>query len=373
METKGDLFTGKVKDLSSSGEGVVEHSDGRVFFVKGVFPGDAGHFEIVRTKKRYGFAKVIELIESSSDRVPLSCVHQGFGEGQCGACDWMGVSYEAQLKYKHQLVAQQLAHHKVDGEVLSVQPSAKHLEYRNRASLKAKGSDLGYVQPASHRFVPVNHCPVLNEKTQFHFQQAKERLKEKPVPEQLTVHLDELHGVSWKKPHLFRQANNEQNAWMKGWLRSQIGSRSVEEEVLELFCGSGNFTEVLLEHFQTHVTAVDVAGTEKLPTDSSQLRALDLNLFDSKTWKRFLGPSFRTLVLDPPREGFVPLSDLVRALPSLEQIIYISCEPKSYARDVSSLQELGWRPQVVQPLDQFPQTSHVEILSVLGKSVDNPD
>ena len=78
--------------------------------------------------------------------------------------------------------------------------------------------------------------------------------------------------------------------------------------------------------------------------------------------------SAEILFLDPPREGFELLEKYVENFPKLKKIIYVSCEPYAWAQDIRPLIQKQWQLLEVQPVDQFPQTPHVELLSVLERN-----
>ncbi|MEW5853673.1 MAG: 23S rRNA (uracil(1939)-C(5))-methyltransferase RlmD [Myxococcota bacterium] len=72
------------------------------------------------------------------------------------------------------------------------------------------------------------------------------------------------------------------------------------------------------------------------------------------------------VVVDPPRKG---LSDeAMRALQALapEQLVYVACEPRSLARDLTTLRAAGWQVRALQPFDLFPQTPEVETVALLS-------
>jgi 23S rRNA (uracil1939-C5)-methyltransferase len=70
-------------------------------------------------------------------------------------------------------------------------------------------------------------------------------------------------------------------------------------------------------------------------------------------------------VLDPPRAGLS--QDVVRSvlLARAPKVVYVSCDPATWARDVAKLVRGGYTITFVQPWDFYPQTSHVEVLSLL--------
>ncbi|WP_295821167.1 hypothetical protein [uncultured Deinococcus sp.] len=73
------------------------------------------------------------------------------------------------------------------------------------------------------------------------------------------------------------------------------------------------------------------------------------------------------MVVDPPRAG---LDDAARDQlqdSTADRLVYVSCDPATWARDVGDLVRRGWRLGTVTPHDFYPQTSHVEIVSVLDR------
>ena len=77
--------------------------------------------------------------------------------------------------------------------------------------------------------------------------------------------------------------------------------------------------------------------------------------------------STEVLVMDPPREGMELTPALVKGLPHLDKVVSISCDVATWARDCSRFIEAGFSFNRVTVLDMFPQTPHVEILSVLER------
>ena len=74
-----------------------------------------------------------------------------------------------------------------------------------------------------------------------------------------------------------------------------------------------------------------------------------------------------TIIFDPPRKGLeVSIIDKVAEL-NLKEVVYISCNPSTFARDVKLFSEKGYVLKKLQAVDMFPQTSHIETVALLSK------
>lgn len=377
-----ETFKGKIRAISSQGLGVVDHPEGRVYFVRGTWPGDEGEFQIERQEKKYGFAKIVSLTSLSKDRINNPCPHSGLNEGDCGGCPWLGISYDKQLEQKQigiqYMIERTGAFEKEYTKVLPIYPSPLSMGYRNRAQFKTDGTNLGFVSPGTKALAPINDCLVLNNKTRELLSAIKSKLPNpewKPSEKYLWSYIEvdsdmNPNDIAPNKRRPFKQANDEQNANMKSWLKNKLDKLPKDITVLELFCGSGNFTSVISDlGFQKIIAtevdqkAVQELNEKKLPG----VTAYAYNIFDTKNWKYIIDSArdAQVLVLDPPREGFEKLSHFVARLKKLKKIFYISCDPHSFATETRFLKNIDWYLDEVQPIDQFPQTPHVEVLGEL--------
>jgi 23S rRNA (uracil1939-C5)-methyltransferase len=176
-------------------------------------------------------------------------------------------------------------------------------------------------------------------------------------------------GLQRSRPDVFQQANRFSNA-----LLVDEALRLLEpdgQEVLELFCGAGNFTGPLLER-AAHVAAVEVQGPalelarRDLAGEKGRFfagKALDL----ARAFARERGEGarrFTRVLLDPPRDGAKGIGSALRDL-AVERAVYVSCDPATFARDLKECAGAGLRVAAVQPFDLFPQTHHVEGLALL--------
>lgn len=375
------IFSARVRDLSHKGLGVVDHPDGRVFFVRGVWPGDEGEFEISDDAEKYDEAKLISLTTTSPDRVPILCSHRGTAPGKCGGCPWMIADYSSQQRFKVKRLLHALEKRRVvlaPNVMKTIIPSPKTTGYRNRAQVKTDGERLGYVSEGTNVLAPVDDCVILNEKLRKLFHDLKGTLpREDFRPGEnhswCFVDLDDelsLKEVRKNKRRPFRQGNTEQNERMREWIREKFQPLPRHWPVIDLFCGSGNFTEVLSEMGFTNILAVEVQGValEQLKQRALPgVRILELDILEKGSWAKIarLQPHAKAMLVDPPREGIPKRRNLHKALDNLERLFYISCELDTYSRDTADLIDKGWELVEITPLDLFPHTPHIEMLSEL--------
>lgn len=158
----GDTLLLKIEKLNSEGDGIAR-VDGFVYFVKNACPEDSLLCKITKLNKKYGFAEIVEIVTPSPDRVEPRCkMHK-----LCGACKLQHISYEAQLRFKKEMIKDTLysgLNQNVD--VLDVIGVPDGYNYRNKiqypvASKKGNSRILaGYYQQASHELINIKFCPI---------------------------------------------------------------------------------------------------------------------------------------------------------------------------------------------------------------------
>jgi 23S rRNA (uracil1939-C5)-methyltransferase len=165
----------------------------------------------------------------------------------------------------------------------------------------------------------------------------------------------------------FFQVNIPQAERMVDWLLEALDLQG-GETVLDLYCGVGLFSRFLAPR------AGRVVGVE-VNLSACEDYAENLDEFDNV--ELYIGaagsilPSFNVnadvIVADPPRAGIEKkaMDAILKMKP--EQIAYISCDPATLARDAKMLLAEGYLLKSVQPIDMFPQTYHIESLSLFRK------
>ena len=380
-------FTSTVTHLSQKGLGVVKNAqDNTSYFVYGTWPGDSGEFEVLDkplNNKKFAYARLIKLIQPSRHRQAPPCPYATADEHACTGCSWMIADYANQLEQKHNRFVYAMQRVGFDVASLSIGPvhSAPEIDgYRNRCQVKTDGTRLGFVSENSQAIIPIEDCIVLNDRCRSLLKTA---IRQLPNSSWRTASQDDWHFIDLDddmqpsdiridcKRH-FKQGNTSQNEWMKSWLKQQLENIAHLGKVVELFCGSGNFTSIIASSDCTSVLGYesDAHAIERLAAKKlTNVTPVMVDLFNAGVWKKIYRQvcDAQTLVLDPPRAGLKKHSGFFDSFTALETILYVSCNPETFARDAWFFKQHGFSPDTIQLIDLFPHTPHIEILAMFRK------
>ena len=146
---------------------------------------------------------------------------------------------------------------------------------------------------------------------------------------------------------------------------------NVEDVVMDLFCGTGTIGQILASKNKTvKIIGVDIVAEAiddaKRNARRNNIEGIDFYASDVgkflKEYPNFSG-KIRTIILDPPRAGIAPKT-LIKVIElEAENIVYISCNPSTQARDTESLIQAGYTLEKLSFVDQFPHTGHIESIA----------
>ena len=185
--------------------------------------------------------------------------------------------------------------------------------------------------------------------------------------------IDELCGLQFKiSARSFFQVNPLQTAVLYN-KALEYAALNGTETVLDLYCGIGTIS-LLLAGRSRQVIGVeyveDAVVDARNNAEMNGISNVDFYAGDAGTVLENLageGINFDVAVLDPPRAGCD--AKVLRILANLKvpRIVYVSCNPASLARDLKLLAEMGYGLKEAQPVDMFPQTSHVETVVLMSR------
>ncbi len=157
---KNDIYTAEITAYTSEGMGICKINDMAVFVPESAV-GDLLEIKIVKVMKNYAYARKERIISASPERVPSDCPKFPV----CGGCDFRHISYEAELRFKKQRVADVLHHITgIDLEPEEMIGADNINSYRNKAQFPVKlynsKPELGFYRERSHDIIPVENCLI---------------------------------------------------------------------------------------------------------------------------------------------------------------------------------------------------------------------
>ena len=142
------------------------------------------------------------------------------------------------------------------------------------------------------------------------------------------------------------------------------------DTVIELYSGTGTIGMLAARQAGSVIGVEIVEEAVKNARENARLNHLDNVEFICEDASKFAAENTSdadVVIVDPPRKGMTEqgIADIVRLSPN--RIVYISCNPRTLARDLQSFAKAGYKCQKVQPVDMFPQTAHVETVALMSK------
>lgn len=149
---------------------------------------------------------------------------------------------------------------------------------------------------------------------------------------------------------------------------------SAEESVLDLYCGTGTIGLALASRVKRVVGVELVAPAIVAARKNAELNGIENAGFFDGDVKDYLDrliesdERFEVVIVDPPRAGLHPkaLKKLLKLQPP--RLLYISCNPATFARDAEQLVADGYQLPFVQPVDMFPHTKHIEMVGLFSRA-----
>ncbi len=422
----------EISALVHGGRGIGHH-DGKAVFVPLTVPGDRVDCRVVKSKRRYVEAELCELIKPSPLRREPPCPF--FGScGGC-QWQHIPYQEQAHLKEKIFADLMIRGKIVSNDRLKPIVPAPEEWNSRNRVQFKchlsAKGLAIGFYQQGSHHVVDVDKCRLVSPEIQrtldllrselpgapcldclsqvdvacgddgeirvvFHvLPEGRQQLcswlqvfadrhqinacvqsNRKETPEvvygegDLTVKVDQPEIVLRYGPGGFVQVNSAQNRSMIAAMLDLLALDGTEN-ILDLFCGMGNFSLPLARRagrvagVEAHAASIANARDNAV---ANNIGNVEFHADDASTiMSRYhVADDLDLVILDPPRTGCYQIShELLKLQP--ERILYVSCDPATLVRDLTPLVRDGYEVVSSQPFDLFPQTWHIESMTLLRR------
>jgi 23S rRNA (uracil1939-C5)-methyltransferase len=425
-----------IESLNHDARGVA-HVDGKVVFIDGALPGENVTFTYTGMHRDYAEGRVQEVLEASPERIAPHCAHAGV----CGGCSLQHLEHEAQIRYKQQLLLEQLRRiGKVQPQEIFAPLRGPLWGYRHKARLSVKYVQkkdkalVGFREKASPFVADIGVCPVLHPMVGEHLAELGELVGRLSLRDQLPqieigvgdqhcalvfrllrdataddlaalrafgeqhgyavytqrqgpdsivpVHEDAAALPSYALPDAdvhfhfnpteFTQVNPAINRAMVARALELLAPQP-DEDVLDLFCGLGNFTLPLARQARSVTGVEGDAPLVQRARDNAARNGIGnveffaADLFTDVSAAPWAQRRYHKILLDPARAG---AQEIVRQLPRFGagRVAYISCNPATLARDAGILaNELGYHLLGAGIMDMFPHTAHVESIALFER------
>jgi len=405
------LDTVTLDKFAYGGESFGRLEDKRAVFVPFSLPGERVKIQLVEEKKGYARGKLVEVVETSHDRIEPKCPHYT----QCGGCHYQHISYGNQLSAKSEILKDQLRRiGKIENPpVRSTVPSPNPWNYRNHIQFHISlDGKLGFQAPRSHHVIPIKEChlpettineiwPLLDIDSIPGLDRLSLRMgiaddvhltleSSDPHPVELEVYLPISVVHTGPGGSLILAGDNYINIMVSGrafqvssgsffqvntvmaekMVQYVLENLAISENVtlIDAYCGVGLFSAF----FSPHVKRV--IGIESSPSACEDF-VVNLDEYDNvelyEAAVENVLPNLNVepdiLIVDPPRSGLGHRT--LDAILTLEpgKLVYVSCDPATLSRDARRLLGGGYHLDQVTPFDLFPQTYHIESISFWSK------
>ena len=391
----GDKFEITLGEINDAGDTVSE-IHGAPVVVSGGLPGEVVIAEVQKKFPERIAAIVAQVLEPHAERVEVECKYFL----ACSGCQWQHVSYGHQLHLKRERVQREIDKYEAlfGLEVDLTVESEKRLRYRNHGRFTIgkyeDAGQVGYKNAVTRQFVRIEECLLMDQKVNDTIALVQDKMDgQSQMSIRVGVNTDSMlvqpkmeipgleltTGVQHYKEEVrgscftvaassFFQVNTGQLSRAVDEVRELLDLQG-SEVMVDAYCGVGVFA-VLMSPYVKRVIGIEESASAIEDAGQNMNGVTNVDFIEGKTehvmadWP--LDDDVDVLLLDPPRVGCHP--DVLESVKKLKpkKVLMVSCEPAAMARDLDLLCQSGmYKLETLRPVDMFPQTRHVETISML--------
>ncbi|MBN2555509.1 MAG: class I SAM-dependent RNA methyltransferase [Anaerolineales bacterium] len=411
MANAEENVTLTIEGFAYGGDAFGRSEDGRMIFVAHAAPGERVTCNIIEDHAHWAKATLVDVLQPIAKRVAPRCPHYG----ACGGCHYQFLPYKAQLEAKTNIVRSQMQRiAKIEHPpVNNIIPSPSPWNMRNQLQFHQNAEGwLGFHRAGSHEVLPVQTCLLPHEsiaelwpRAELEYIPGLRRIAFRSdsaenamivfhakKPAEIEMRMDAPASVAWASPagtqilggddHLFYSVREREfvvspasffqvnNALTEKMVEVVFNFLQIKsgEIVFDLYSGVGLFAAFAAEQGAA-ITAAEVSSS------ACEDFAINLDAFDhvemyqaqTSVALEAITKKPNAIIMDPPRSGLSSevRDALIRIRP--RRMAYISCDTATFARDARHLIEGGFKLHTIQPMDLFPQTYHIELISLWEK------
>ena len=393
----------KIEKLDNFGRGI-SHINNKIVFISNALEDEVVDATTTYSNKKFDEAKVNEIIEVSRMRIKPICPYFDI----CGGCNLLHMNYDDQLKFKYNKVKDIIFKYLKENIKVNDVIYSNQFNYRNKASFEVK-EKLCYKMRKSTNLVDINYCYLLDNNindivhvlnnlnlkninnitirtgeedimviisgnpTQEIIDALKEKARSIYVNDKLVYGRSNIVSkignyeffVSDKS---FFQVNkyNVKNLYDKVLEYAELTGN---ENILDLYCGTGTIG-IYLSKYAKSVIGIEVneqaifdANVNK---NKNNIENISFICDTTSNINNIVNNDFDVIIVDPPRSGLDKNTINFLINSKAKRIVYVSCDIMTLVRDLNILKQ-DYDIREITPVDMFPNTYHVECVSVLHR------
>ena len=387
-----------IKKMDHLGRGI-GYNEGKVIFIPKAIPGDVVDIEITNSYKKYDIGKIIEIIEPSNERIDVGCSYYY----ECGGCHISNLKYFNQVNFKKDKVIDMFKRYLNKEIVPRVISSEKDFEYRNKITYQVINGKIGLVD-INNNFIEIDKCLLVSDRVNKLLSILKKEDLSKAIKIVIRecdnglilsitgdIKIDNLINecleiyINGKKKY-----SKEEGYLYIGNLKYRVSDKSFfqintsnichlydevirygeftgNERVVDLYCGVGSISLYISKYVKSVLGIEIVKEAIDDAKYNKKINKIDNAIFICSDVAKIIDDKIEcdTLIVDPPRAGLDKHTKSVINNSNIKKVIYVSCDPMTLVRDLKDLDM--YNLEKISIVDMFPQTCHVECVSILHR------
>lgn len=394
----------KVEKLDDFGRGI-GYVDNKIIFISDAMIGEVVDVNIIKETNKYYEGEVIKYKKKSRDRVNVSCPYYKF----CGGCNILHMNYDNQIEYKKDKlknILKKFSNLNIDIDVIK---NKDVIGYRNKIELKIQDNRWGYYNSSTHNFVEIDKCLLAKDSINKVIENKKyinvnngsitircnyndEIILVIKTDDKVNIDIDSLKkniklvgivvndDMFYGDNFFYEMINNKLfkvnynsffqiNNYITKEMIKVINDNCNGKILLDLYCGVGFLGQVIDYEFDK-IYGIELNRNSVIDAiNNAKINKINNTYYmcgDSSKLISNIKENIDTLIIDPPRSGLYKnmVNDVLNI--SSDKIIYVSCNPITFVRDINLLKE-KYMIEKIYLLDMFSNTFHFESVCVLKK------
>lgn len=388
----------KVEKMDHLGRGI-GYNDGKIVFVPKAVMGDILDIEIISSHKKYDIGKINKIIQSSDNRIVAKCSYYN----ECGGCHISNLKYFDQVGFKKDKIVDMFKRYLNIDINPGVIDSEKEFEYRNKITYQVKNGKIGLVD-INNNFIEIDKCLLVSDRvnkllgalknedlskvTKMVIRECNNGLilsitgdmnVDNLVNECLEIYINGVKKYSLEEGYLYidnlkyRVSDKSFFQINTGNIKRlydeivRYGNFTGSERVIDLYCGVGSISLYVSRYVKSVLGIEIVKEAINDANYNKKINNIDNASFICSDVSKIIDKNIDgdILIVDPPRAGLDKHTREIINNANIKKIIYVSCDPMTLVRDIQELDK--YKLDGVSVVDMFPQTEHVECVSVLQR------